>query len=392
MVKVWDYLVLAFKSIRHKSTRSYLTIVGILIGVAAIVALVSITQGLSESIATEFELAGTDTITVAAGMGMGIGEYLDVERVRDVESVRGVRTVEYFLMDITEVEYRGQVESTFVWGASEGLLDEIPQFDIAEGRNLREHETGSAVVGSTVYPEVFDNPVGMRSILEIDDDNYRVVGKLEHIGVPSDDQSVVISLSDAQSLLGLDDEISMMLVRVDSGYDVSEVADEIEKALEDELDDDEFSVETMEQILDAVNNVLAMVQALFVGVASIALLVGGVGIMNTMYTSVLEKTREIGIMKAVGARNSDVMTVFMFESGLLGLAGGIVGVLVGLGIALGVEYLVHEYYALTMLKVSISPELIIGALMFSFILGTLSGVLPARRAAGLNPVDALRSE
>ena len=389
---MWDYLVLAFKSIRHKSTRSYLTIVGILIGVAAIVALVSITQGLSESIATEFELAGTDTITVAAGMGMGIGEYLDVERVRDVESVRGVRTVEYFLMDITEVEYRGQVESTFVWGASEGLLDEIPQFDIAEGRNLREHETGSAVVGSTVYPEVFDNPVGMRSILEIDDDNYRVVGKLEHIGVPSDDQSVVISLSDAQSLLGLDDEISMMLVRVDSGYDVSEVADEIEKALEDELDDDEFSVETMEQILDAVNNVLAMVQALFVGVASIALLVGGVGIMNTMYTSVLEKTREIGIMKAVGARNSDVMTVFMFESGLLGLAGGIVGVLVGLGIALGVEYLVHEYYALTMLKVSISPELIIGALMFSFILGTLSGVLPARRAAGLNPVDALRSE
>jgi len=111
-----------------------------------------------------------------------------------------------------------------------------------------------------------------------------------------------------------------------------------------------------------------------------------------MYTSVLEKTRDIGIMKAVGARNENIMTIFLFESGLLGLTGGVLGVIMGLSIAKGGEYLIHEMYGLDMLRVSVSPELIIGALTFSFIVGTLSGVLPARKAAGLNPVDALRAE
>jgi len=114
--------------------------------------------------------------------------------------------------------------------------------------------------------------------------------------------------------------------------------------------------------------------------------------MSTMYTSVLEKTRDIGIMKAVGARNENIMTVFLFESGLLGLTGGLLGVILGLSIAKGGEYVVHEMYGLQMLRVAISPGLIVGALAFSFIVGTLSGLLPARRAAGLDPVDALRSE
>ncbi len=392
---VWDYLVLAFRSIKHKSTRSYLTIVGILIGVAAIVALISMTQGLSESVAAEFEAAGTDTISVMSGAGMqGMmgGGTLDQDLVSDVESVRGVRTVEYFLMDMVEVEFRGETATTFVWGSSPGLLDEIPQFDIVEGRPLREMDSGNAVIGDTVYPEVFDSVVNMRDNLVIKEENYRVVGRLDRIGSPSDDQSVVITLDDAQDLFGKEDEISMMYVLVESGFDVSEVAQDIEDTLSDELDDDEFAVETMEQLLEAVNNILAMVQALFVGVASIALLVGGVGIMNTMYTSVLEKTREIGIMKAVGARNSNVLTVFMFESGLLGLAGGVLGVTLGLSIAKGVEYVVQQYFALDMLRVSLSPVLIIGALTFSFLLGTISGILPAKRAANMNPVDALRDE
>ena len=392
---VWDYLVLAFRSIKHKSTRSYLTIVGILIGVAAIVALVSMTQGLSESVAAEFEAAGTDTISVMSGAGMqGMmgGGTLDQDLVSDVESVRGVRTVEYFLMDMVEVEFRGETATTFVWGSSPGLLDEIPQFDIVEGRPLREMDSGNAVIGDTVYPEVFDSVVNMRDNLVIKEENYRVVGRLDRIGSPSDDQSVVITLDDAQDLFGKEDEISMMYVLVESGFDVSEVAQDIEDTLSDELDDDEFAVETMEQLLEAVNNILAMVQALFVGVASIALLVGGVGIMNTMYTSVLEKTREIGIMKSVGARKSNVLTVFMFESGLLGLAGGVLGVTLGLSIAKGVEYVVQQYFALDMLRVSLSPVLIIGALTFSFLLGTISGILPAKRAANMNPVDALRDE
>lgn len=387
-----DQLVLAFRNIREKGARSWLTIIGVFIGIAAVVALISLTQGLSQSVEAEFEAAGTDTITVSAGMMMGIGQYIDEDNVDIVEGIRGVETVDYIVMDRINVEFRGQEETTFVWGSTEGLMEDVPQFNVEEGRGLRERESGNAVIGDTVYPEVFDDPVKIRDNIRIRGKSFRVVGKLERIGIPADDQSIILSLSDAQDILGAEDKISMMYVIVSSNYEVSEVAEEIEDALGDEMDEDEFSVETMESILEAVNNVLSMVQALFVGVAGISLFVGGVGIMSTMYTSVLEKTRDIGIMKAVGARNSNILTIFLFESGLLGLAGGVLGVIFGISLAKGAEYLVHELYALEMLRVAVTPELVIGALSFSFIVGTVSGVLPAKRAANLDPVEALRSE
>ncbi len=386
-----DQLVLALRNIREKGARSWLTIIGVFIGIAAVVALVSVTQGLADSVEAEFEAAGTDTITVYAGM-MGIGDFIDEDHVEVVEDVRGVREAEYLIMDIMKVRHKDEEETTFVWGASEGLLEDIPQFNIEEGREIRENERGVAVVGNTVYPEVFGEPVRLRENLEIRDRNYRVVGKLERIGMPTDDESIMIPLRDAQDALDARGEISMIYVVAESALEVSEVADNIEDALEEEMDEDEFTVETMESILETVDSVLSMIQAIFVGVAGISLFVGGVGIMSTMYTSVLEKTRDIGIMKAVGARNKNIMAVFLFESGLLGLTGGVLGVILGLSLAKGGEYLIHEMYGLDMLRVAISPELIIGALVFSFVVGTLSGVLPARKAAGMNPVDALRSK
>lgn len=135
-----------------------------------------------------------------------------------------------------------------------------------------------------------------------------------------------------------------------------------------------------------------MVQGLFLSVAAISILVGGVGVMNTMYTSVLEKTKQIGIMKAVGAKNSHIMMIFLFESGLLGLVGGSFGV--GLGLLLGklAEYAIQESFGLGLMQIAVTPELIIGALVFSFGIGTISGLLPARKAANLKPADALRYE
>ncbi len=386
-----DQLILALRNIKEKGARSWLTIIGVFIGIATVVALISITQGLAESVETEFEAAGTDTITVYAGM-MGIGDFIDEDHVDVIEGVRGVKDVGYLIMDIMDVRFKDETETTFIWGASEGLLKDIPQFDIEEGREIREMESGVAVIGNTVYPEVFEEPVRLRDNLEIKDRNYRVVGRLGRIGMPTDDESIMIPLRDAQDALDARGEISVIYVVAESAVGVSEVADNIEEALEEEMDEDEFTVQTMESILQAVDSVLSMIQAIFVGVAGISLFVGGVGIMSTMYTSVLEKTRDIGIMKAVGARNENIMTIFLFESGLLGLTGGVLGVILGLSIAKGGEYLIHEMYGLGMLRVSVSPELIIGALVFSFIVGTLSGVLPARKAAGLNPVDALRAE
>ena len=129
-----------------------------------------------------------------------------------------------------------------------------------------------------------------------------------------------------------------------------------------------------------------------VGIAAISLLVGGIGIMNTMYTSVLERTREIGTMKAVGAKNSDILFLFLFESGLLGLVGGAIGVGIGLGLGKTAEYIATVQLGTNLLQASTDSWLIFGALLFSFIIGALSGVLPAMQASKLKPVDALRYE
>ena len=133
-------------------------------------------------------------------------------------------------------------------------------------------------------------------------------------------------------------------------------------------------------------------QAVIVGIAGISLLVGGVGIMNTMYTAVLERRKEIGIMKAVGARNWDISLIFLIESGLLGIVGGVIGILLGMGLSKGVELAVRPYLGESMLMAAFPLWLLFGALAFSFIVGAASGVLPARQAAGLKPVDTLRYE
>lgn len=143
-------------------------------------------------------------------------------------------------------------------------------------------------------------------------------------------------------------------------------------------------------MIKSFTSILGIVQVFLIGIAAISLLVGGIGIMNTMYTSVLEQTKNIGIMKAVGAKERDIMMVFLFEAGILGLVGGVIGVLFGIGIGSLVED-ISAAANMPMLKVYMSWELIIGSLLFSFIVGCVSGAAPARDAARLNPVDALRA-
>ncbi|MEK6820731.1 MAG: FtsX-like permease family protein, partial [Nanoarchaeota archaeon] len=153
-----------------------------------------------------------------------------------------------------------------------------------------------------------------------------------------------------------------------------------------------FSVQTSSQLLESFNSIFAVVQAVFVGIAAISLIVGGIGIMNTMYTAVLERTKEIGTMKAVGAKNSDILLIFLFESGLLGLVGGAIGIGLGIGIGKAVEIIAQQQLGTPFLRASFSLTLILGALLFSFVVGSVSGVLPALQASRLKPADALRYE
>jgi putative ABC transport system permease protein len=207
-----------------------------------------------------------------------------------------------------------------------------------------------------------------------------------------------MDLSDFREATGKREGTPVAMVRLKEGYDTNIVAENIERELEQSMtrrrdeDSPSFSVMTSETVTDMVDNIMGMIQMAVVSFASIAILVGGIGIMNTMYTSVKERTKEIGVLKAVGAKRSDITKIFLFEAGIIGTIGGIGGVVLGLLLAISVEIYFSQIHPVFYLEAHISIWLVLFGLGFSFVVGCLSGFLPARQGAKMKPVDALRYE
>jgi putative ABC transport system permease protein len=403
-----EYFLLAFNNLKRRKLRSWLTVLGIFIGIAAVVSLVSLGQGLQGYINEQFEMLGKDKIIIqpkgtfgAPGSGTSISAKLTKDDEEVVKDINGVEGVASFIAKTGKVEYEDEIVFQFVSGLpqDEGkdLIEETQSMEINTGRDLRDGEDNKIIVGS-YYPEgkVFSEEVGIRDELIIEGKEFRIVGILEPIGNPADDSGIIMTLDAIEELYSTEGELSMIIAKAGEGEEINQLKDKIEEELRKSRDEEEdketFRIQTAEQLLESFSSIFAVVQAVVVGIAAISLLVGGIGIMNTMYTAVLERTKEIGTMKAVGAKNSDVLLIFLFESGLLGLVGGVIGIGLGAGIAKGVEYIASSQLGTTFLKAYFGLPLIIGALLFSFIVGSLSGILPAVQASKLKPADALRYE
>jgi len=205
-----------------------------------------------------------------------------------------------------------------------------------------------------------------------------------------------MDLESFRILFDIPDRVDAIMIQTQEGEDINEVADRIETKLRRERgvteDTQDFMIFTPEDLLESFGNVLNIITAFLAGIAAISLLVGAIGIANTMYTSVIERTREIGVMKAIGARNSDIMWIFLIESGLLGLGGALIGVGLGYGISKTVEYIAITQLDTTLLQTAAPLWLIAGCLGFGFLIGAVSGVFPALQASKTNVVDALRYE
>ncbi len=401
-----DYFRLSFASLAHRQLRTWLTMTGIFIGVAAVVALVSLGQGMRDAINSQFASVGKDKIIVqgaSAGFGppgmntAGKVEKHDLELVRKVSGVRRAAGRIYRSMNF---EYAAGTLASF--GASipekpedRDLVVETINIKIAQGRMLKPSDRKKLLVGNRLWTaSIFPKPVVIGSKIKVGNADFEVVGLLEKIGAGRD-EVLLMNEEDVREIVDEKEEFSAIVAQAADGEKPSVVADRILKAMRRDRHQKEgfedITVETSEDVIKSINTILGVVQAVFVGIALISLLVGGIGIMNTMYTSVLERTKEIGIMKALGARNNDVLLVFLIESGLLGMVGGAVGVAVGAGLSKSVEYLAGGLLG-NVLKASVPLELVAGVLGFSFLLGMLSGALPARQASKLPPVEALRSE
>jgi len=402
-----DYLRLAIDGIMHRKLRSWLTMVGIFVGIIAVVALISLGQGLQRVIDEQFEMVGGDRIIVTPGKegtltgvprGSFVAAKLDKSDLDVIEKVRGVDSAAGIILATGNVKADNKRKLIPIFGVPtdpkyQKLLRQIDFFAVDEGRYLKEGDRYKAQVGVRTR-DFFDADIDVGDKIEIEGIMFDIVGKNKKTGNPFHDSKITIPIETAQELFNKSDGYSMIQVKVEKGSDVSEVAENIKKKLRRHRGvkegEEDFTAETPQNIVRVFKDVFNLVTGFLTGIAAISLLVGGIGIMTTMYTSVLERTHQIGIMKAVGARNSDILLIFLIEAGMLGLVGGIIGVLLGLLLSKFAEYLVVNYGGIDIFRVHAGPELIIGTLLFSFLVGCFSGYLPARRASKMHPVEALR--
>jgi len=398
-----DYILFSLEGIKKRRLRSLLTMIGIFIGIAAVVSLISLGQGLEYTITEQFEQLGGDKIMISPGTQFGAfsSQKLTEKDLEVVQKTQGVDVATEMYYSSSAVGFKGEYKTTYVIGLptdeTSAIITDMQGFEPEKGRDLKEGDKYKITIGWRLWNEdFFEDSVRLRDKLEIEGEKFEVIGLIKKIGNPADDAQVYIPIETAKEIFDAEDEVSMIYAQVKKGYDPDKVAEEIEEELRDFRNEEEgaesFSVQTFENLLETIGGILNTVQIVIIGIAAISLIVGGIGIMNTMYMSVMERTKEIGIMKSIGAKNSHILQIFLIESGIYGLFGGTIGIIIGVGISKLVEIIAASYLGAELLKAYISLPLILGALGFSFLVGAISGIAPSYQASKLKPVEALRYE
>jgi putative ABC transport system permease protein len=419
-----DFLRLATQSILQRKLRSTLAVIGVFIGIMAVVGLMTIGFSMERTIDKEVAgVFGTDAFIIVGGSGLGGGHRanaggaeayaLDLDTLRSLDGVKAVAAVRErtgFIQGPPRDDGTSLQGFLPVRGISAELVTEFQSF-IGElkvqpgGRFFDPSEEDVTVLGASIA-ERLGVRVGDQILVAGDGANelsMTVVGIL----VPSDptesqggfmagmsqsnqDDTINVPYATMDLLWGPAKDVLITLVRTQPGADVNQVADRAEAALTARGSD--VSTITYSDISSFIGNITSTLSGFLAGIAAISLLVGGVGVMNTMFTSVLERTKEIGVMKAIGAKNRHVLGVFLIESGLMGLAGGVIGSGLGVGLAYLGILIINQLTEGFEVMLVINPALIVLMLVGSFLLGAISGLWPARRASRLPVVDALRYE
>ncbi len=401
-----NFFILAVKNLRHRGLRSWLTILGIFIGIAAVVSLITLSQGLREAITGQFSSLSTDKLMIQnAGTGFGPPGSTSVIRLNDhdieiVKSVSGINEAIGRLIRMGRVEFNKNINYLYLGSIPDNekqlaIVYESFNPKIEEGRLLKQDDYGKVILGSNIYNEnTFGKKIVVGNKISIQGKNFEVVGLMKPASSFQLNSVILMTEKDMKELLNISDEVDLIVAQVEKGYDIESAAEnlkeEFRKDRKEKIGEEDFSVQTPLQAISGVNTILNIINLIVVGIAAVSLLIGGIGIANTMYTSVLERTKEIGVMKAIGGKNKDILQIFFIESGLLGLIGGVIGAFLGLGFAFSASRLAEAALGTNILQVKISWFLIVGAILFSFVIGLLSGFLPALQASRLKPVEAFR--
>ncbi|MEE4279679.1 MAG: ABC transporter permease [Halieaceae bacterium] len=395
-----DFLSLTGSALIAHRGRSLLTALGIAVGIAAVVLLTSIGEGLQQFVMGQFTQFGTTIVAVNPGKattaGTSVGVFgterpLTIEDAVALEQVPGARAVVPFVQGNAEVEYGGRRRRSTIYGAGPAMPEAF-RMSISSGRFLpRDDPTAPrafAVLGSRMRSELFgdDNPLG--KLISIAGSRFRVVGVMESKGTVLGfdlDDTVYIPAARAMSLFNVEGLIEID-VMYQEGTPVDSVVAGIRRVLTARHGRDDVTITTQQQMLDVLGGVLDILTFAVAAIGAISLLVGAIGIVTIMTISVNERSNEIGLLRALGARRTQVLALFLGEAIVLAGVGGLAGLFLGAGLGQALHWLVPS------LPVQLSMFYVVLAEAVAVIIGLIAGVLPARRAAGLDPVEALRAE
>ena len=402
---VLNALLIAIKEIKRNILRSILTILGIVIGVASVIAMVMIGDGTTANVTANIEKLGSNMLNVRVGQERRGAprddnsakpfKNEDIEAIKnEVANLKGVTAENSGMQNVV---FGNRSNSSLIVGTTNDYFT-IKDWALESGRVFEDGELASGksvcILGSTVVKNLFgnENPVG--STIRLKNFPCSVIGVLTSKGASSfgrdQDEIVVTPLKMYQRKVQGNLDVSTIVISVSEERYIEEAKEQITSLMQDRRaikigEPDNFHIRDMKDILDTMTSTTKMLTYLLGSIAAISLLVGGIGIMNIMLVSVTERTREIGIRLAIGAMQNEVLMQFLIEAIVLSTWGGIIGILLGLGVGYGVVNAFDLPYI-------INSQIIIISFIFSTLIGVIFGYFPARKAAKLNPIDALRYE
>jgi putative ABC transport system permease protein len=401
MVNYNEYIHLtkaAFEDFRRNKVRTALTSLGIMIGVMSVVLLIALGLGLKNYIEGQFESMGANLVMIMPGSGFGSeggfgagmvggGAEFDEKDINSLSRISGIKYTVPVFFKSTGIESGGEKKSAYIMGVNEdffGLMNKkviggelFTKSDVASGAKV-------AVLGNTTADDLFENPEdSVGKTIRFENLRVKVIGVMEKSGDNEMDKSAIIPYRTTYGSLNPDKSFWSIYLGVESKDDVAAVKERAKDTLLKRYKVDDFSVTEQSEILSTVNQIFDIINTILIAIGSISLLVGGIGIMNIMYATVTERTKEIGIRRAVGATQKDIMLQFLTESLILSVFGG----LLGLVMASLIVFVIRFFF-----PASINLFSVIITFVISSGIGVFFGVFPARRAASLTPIEAIRYE
>jgi putative ABC transport system permease protein len=413
-----------------------LTILGIIVGVAAVIAMLSIGAGMSQNMESQMSGFGADILTVSAGRTraqgpeggfsdrfqpgssqswrpgtFGQATETDTPTLTDMDiyaisSAEGVEAITGIISSRATVQYLAQTVTVSVEGIDPTAWNTMTTLKLVSGRYLESGDGTSVLIGNSIANDMFDYDLTVDTQIRVESKTFTIVGILEESGTGSfggNDRTIFMTLEAARDIsTDIDtNEYSSIQVKIADTNNVDQIIENVKQVLYTSRlvtsDTADFTVTSPTSMLETIQSTMATLTFFLTGIAAISLLVGAIGIANTMFMSVMERTRLIGILKSIGTKNSEILKLFLTESGIIGLMGGLLGIFLGfivVGIIsdVGINIMGMGRMGTNTSVAVVTLDLLIFALLFSTAIGIVSGLIPARKAARLQIVEAMRSE